>query len=75
MKHTPKNIVIGIGNNCPKCSKPMERRRHAGKIRNPHCYYSKWDYCNNCKHVQHYEEYKCQVWKEIEQTKNLFNNL
>lgn len=70
-----KSITIGTGEQCPKCSKPMERRKHNGVIKNPYYYYSKWDYCKPCGHLQHYEEFKCEVWKEIENNKRFFDSL
>lgn len=46
---------------CPKCNKEMERRNHkpaeTAYLKKAY-YYSEWDYCGRCKHVQHYERYK-----------------
>ncbi len=39
----------------------MERRKHkviTNKILKQPYYFSEWDYCKNCKHVQHYNKYK-----------------
>lgn len=43
----------------------FERRRHANitkKLLKLKYYFSEWDYCRNCKHLQHYECYK--VWND-----------
>jgi hypothetical protein len=45
---------------CPKCRKPMERRRHR-EIPLTKYFYSEWDYCRWCKHVQHYEEFRNKI--------------
>lgn len=50
-----------LGNECPKCGRPMERRFHSvdeTAMNNKKYYFSQWDYCKPCKHVQHYEAYK-----------------
>lgn len=53
--------VIAVGEDCPKCRKPMERRTHK-KLRskqiNAPYYFSEWDCCRPCKHIQHYEHFK-----------------
>ena len=65
MKHTKRfklNIVtVGTGADCPRCGRPMERRGHAdGFIPPPQLkyYFAYWDWCSDCRHVQHYEEAK-----------------
>tara|TARA_R100001530_G_scaffold134845_2_gene110593 strand:+ start:796 stop:1308 length:513 start_codon:yes stop_codon:yes gene_type:complete len=63
-KKKSKSIVIGKGNDCPKCLKVMDRKTHINTPVKWH--YTKWDYCNNCKHLQHYDEFKCLDWQEIE---------
>ena len=68
MRHKRYNIE-GIGEKCPKCSRPMERRTHSGKPKTSF-FFKKWDYCTNCKHVQHYEKWKSAVWVEIEEQIN-----
>jgi len=53
-----KASVIGSGENCPKCSKPMQRREHSEigpKQRKAWYYFKEWDYCPQCHHLQHYE--------------------
>lgn len=54
-----KTISTGEGNKCPKCKNPMQRRTHMPQlfIEIEH-FYSQWDYCESCRHVQHYEEFK-----------------
>ena len=46
---------------CPKCSQEMELRFHkpseTAYLLKPY-YFSEWDYCKACRHVQHYENYK-----------------
>jgi len=46
---------------CPKCDQEMERRKHRpneiAHLSKPY-YFSEWDYCKNCRHVQHYEKFK-----------------
>ena len=53
-----KYAIIGEGNNCPKCGKPMQRREHkeiTQKILNQPYYFSEWDVCRPCHHIQMYE--------------------
>jgi uncharacterized protein with PIN domain len=80
-----KYIIQKIpGNICPKCSKPMQRRIHSeitNKILNQPYFYSQWDVCRPCHHIQHYEEFKVitreneNLIKEAEERNNLFDNL
>ncbi len=46
---------------CPKCGHKMERRWHNKltnkMIRQPY-YFAQWDYCSNCRYIQHYEHFK-----------------
>ena len=70
---------------CPKCDKPMFRKCHKQgdtKILKRPFYFSEWDYCPMCKHVQLYEQYKIFNNKEMEasikyhrEMKNSLNNL
>jgi hypothetical protein len=56
-----KRILDGHGEMCPKCNMQMSRYRHADdwQPRPDQAYwYDRWDYCQNCNHVQHYEQYK-----------------
>lgn len=69
-----KYIVIGQVNTCPKCGKLMERRAHKEKPRKT-WFYQKWDYCKDCHHLQHYEEFKSGAWKEAERQESHFNNI
>lgn len=62
MKLNKRALVIGLIEKCPKCNRLMERRKHPfipipkSDLRNH--YFSEWDYCKRCNHVQHYERYK-----------------
>ena len=65
MKKNKSSVCIGEGNNCPKCNKPMIRKEHSKiteKILNQPYYYSEWDVCVPCGHIQHYEYKK--VWNK-----------
>ena len=56
----------GAGQNCPKCSAPMDRRRHTASWRpkaGQPFYYEFWDYCSGCGHLQHYDQAK--VWIDL----------
>jgi hypothetical protein len=66
--------IIGEGNPCPKCKKPMERRGHSVRPKN-NWYYTKWDFCKNCKHLQHYDEFRSSEWQEKEQQDLFFNSI
>lgn len=53
--------ILSEGNRCVKCQQPMQRRRHreiGDKQLNKAYYFSEWDYCPACKHVQHYDKFK-----------------
>lgn len=58
-----KPKINGKFNPCPKCGKLMQNRSHTnvelilGKAYRDH-YFSNWDYCKPCKHVQHYSSEK-----------------
>lgn len=76
MKYSNKSIVVGLGDDCPKCNEPMERRKHPNHWTNKKSfYYIQWDYCNKCKHVQHYEDFKSSDWKEFEQKEDFIKNI
>lgn len=64
---TSKIKIIGQGEECPKCLRTMERRTHNKKVEEKSYFYTQWDYCKNCKHVQHYEKFKSSMWKEAEE--------
>lgn len=54
-------IKEGSGEMCPKCKSQMQRRMHNGlreKQINAPYYFSEWDYCIQCNHVQLYEMFK-----------------
>lgn len=68
-KHNKKYSSIGEGEDCPKCSKPMERREHKSitdKLLRQPFYFSECDYCKDCWHLQHYEYKK--VWNKNKPT-------
>lgn len=52
MAHT----VLGKGNACPKCKEPMQRRGHNNPLEIQAHEFWYWDYCRDCRHVQHYSE-------------------
>lgn len=66
-------------NKCPKCNDFMERRKHnfTKKKTNKSHYFSEWDYCKKCNHVQFYEKYKV-FYKDVPETldvqESLFSN-
>ncbi len=54
-------LIVGNGENCPSCKNPMQRRKHTL----PHPTHSKkaygfseWDWCPECRYLQHYERFK-----------------
>jgi uncharacterized protein with PIN domain len=56
-----KVIVIDKIVNCPKCNELMERRKHktiTPKMLRKEYYFTEWDVCRKCHHIQLYEEYK-----------------
>ena len=67
--------IKGDGNSCPKCGKPMQRRERIKPPENKTYFYKEWDYCIDCRHVQHYEEFKSSQWQEDEQQKSFFESL
>lgn len=76
MKQSNKSIVIGKGNECPKCSKLMERKKHPPHWKNTKTYfYTEWDYCKPCGHVQHYDEFKSIAWREAESRESFFRDM
>lgn len=58
--------VVGKGNDCPKCKEKMERRARKIPPTNKSYFYTEWDYCTRCCHVQHYDEFKSAEWQESE---------
>lgn len=69
-----KYEVLGEGEPCPKCDKPMQRREHKNildKQRNAPYYFREWDYCCDCKHLQHYDH--CKVFNKNKAAK-LYNH-
>jgi len=57
----PPRAVAASSEACPKCGRSMERRRHSEKetayLRKPF-YFTEWDYCKGCRHIQLYAKYK-----------------
>jgi bacterioferritin-associated ferredoxin len=57
-----KALTIGLGSQCPKCHRAMERRQHKPEWKpRTNYWFEWWDYCVPCRHVQHYEVAK--VWQ------------
>lgn len=55
--------AIGGGKSCPNGCGQMTRCRHPDGWKPKHgakCYFSEWDHCLRCTHVQHYEQFR--VW-------------
>jgi hypothetical protein len=53
------NIILSSGPPCPKCKKPMETKTRTSPPSNCSTFYfSQWDYCLECRYIQHYEKYK-----------------
>jgi len=53
--------VLCEGAECPHCHQRMERRKHkeiTDKVLKQSYYFSQWDFCKTCNHVQHYDKYK-----------------
>ena len=69
-------IITGSGKKCPKCDNFMERRKHSPSwISRKSFYYTEWDWCGGCKHIQHYEQFKSGAWREAEEQESFFNSL
>lgn len=69
-----KYIEIEGGQECPKCKQVMQRRMHSMKPTKT-WFYTKWDYCKPCGHIQHYEVFKSGEWLEAERQENMFKNI
>lgn len=67
--------VLGDGNDCPKCKEKMERRKRTRKPEGKSYFYTEWDYCHRCSHVQHYEQYKSVEWQEEESMLAFFREM
>lgn len=68
-------IVSGEGEPCPKCFKKMERRKRIKKPEKKSYFFTEWDYCPTCSHVQHYDKYKSSDWVEAERQESFFRDL
>lgn len=55
-----KYIILGEGRSCPKCGKSMQKRGHR-EVPITKYFYSQWDYCKPCGHVQHYNEFRNRI--------------
>ena len=67
--------IIGQGNECPKCRNKMERREHKEIPTTKTYYFKKWDYCQPCGHLQHYEEFKSSAWQEDERQQSFLKSI
>lgn len=67
-------ISKGFLKECPKCKGKMERRTHKEKPKKT-WFYTEWDYCKPCGHLQHYDQYKSMEWQENERRQNFFNSI
>ena len=74
LERIKKIEIIGQGEPCPKCNELMQRRKHRIQP-SQSWFYEKWDYCPACKHIQHYEEFKSNAWKESESRDNFFKEI
>lgn len=69
-------IVVGTGRYCPKCKQLMERRKRVKKpLPTKSYFFTEWDYCKPCGHVQHYEQYKSAIWLEEENARAFFKSI
>lgn len=76
MKISNKAIKIGIGDKCKKCSEDMERRGHPKHwVSTKSFYYTEWDFCPSCKHVQHYDKFKSPEWQEQERQESFMRSI
>jgi hypothetical protein len=59
-----KRKQMGYGEECPKCCRLMKRYCHPdGWVPKPtQLYYSYWDICRDCRHIQMYEAAKRGPW-------------
>lgn len=76
-----RNIVFRKSDqDCPHCKEKMQRRSHrfiTSKELNKHHYFKEWDYCSNCKFLQHYEQFKVlnpigRMFEDLEENKKHF---
>lgn len=76
MKLSNKAIIKGVGKECPKCKRSMDRRKHPAHWKSKKSfYYTEWDFCPKCNHVQHYEEFKSNDWQEQERQESFFRSI
>ena len=67
--------VKGSGENCPKCERPMERRERTKAPETRTYFYTEWDYCKDCGHIQHYEKFKSTMWQEDERQSSFLKSI
>jgi hypothetical protein len=60
-KYKSKRVWIKKGQSCPRCRQTMDRFKHADHWVPPTngYWFTWWDVCPKCRHVQHYEHAKC----------------
>ena len=83
MSKKNRSIKYGLGKECSSCGEIMERRKPLeGKIFDKSFYFTEWDFCLNCRRVQHYEEFKKykdpstkNLIEENERQQDFFSNL
>ena len=67
--------VIGNGEECTNGCGLMERRKRIKPPKNKSYFFTEWDYCRKCSHVQHYEKFKSTVWQETERQNNFIKSI
>lgn len=67
--------VIGKGETCRKCSSPMQRRKRIKPPKQKTYFYTEWDYCIPCGHLQHYDHFRSEVWKEEERQQSFLKSI
>jgi hypothetical protein len=64
-----------VGGDCPKCKNKMERRKRIKPPTGKSYFYTEWDYCRPCQHVQHYDQFKSANWQEEELQHQFFKSI
>lgn len=57
---------VGEGEECMKCRVKMVRRKRIKPPATKTYFFTEWDYCKQCGHIQHYEKFKSTAWQESE---------
>ena len=68
-------LVVGLGKDCPHCKRSMQRRKHKDKPKNENYYFTEWDYCQPCGHVQHYDHFKRGLQADVELLDKIFSEV